>query len=53
MEILEMLLKGGIIIFLIVLTAWIFKFILRNKPKTLKQKFDKNGNLIENEITYR
>jgi hypothetical protein len=53
MEILGLLLKGGIVTFLIVLTIWLFRYILRNKPKTLKQKFDKNGNLIENEVTYR
>lgn len=34
------------------LTDWIFKWALRNKPQSIKEKY-KDGNLVERETTYR
>jgi len=34
-------------------TDWFFKYLLRNKPQSIKEKYNKEGRLIEREQIFR
>lgn len=53
MEYVVLFVQIAVAIFGIIKSRSVVIFLLRNKPKSIKRKFDSKGNLIEYEVTYR